>query len=126
MGHVKFVYAVLEEQMTDLENQFTSFLNEYSQKRNAQQTAIQSDLSLVENSAIAVMEQMQSFTVDTPLSANGTDSATVQLNQQGNQPGIDDDERFSQFHWGKPGQCRSLYKRTSGKSSKCPSKMPTR
>lgn len=72
-----------QEQMTDLENQFTSFLNEYSQKVNAQQTAIQSDLSLVENSAIAVMEQMQSFTVDTPLSANGTDSATVQLNQQG-------------------------------------------
>ena len=68
-----------QEQMTDLENQFTSFLNEYSQKVNAQQTAIQSDLSLVENSANAVMEQMQSFTVDTPLSANSTDSATVQL-----------------------------------------------
>ena len=30
---------------------------------------IQSDLSLVENSANAVMEQMQSFTVDTPLPA---------------------------------------------------------
>jgi putative membrane protein len=72
-----------QEQMTDLESQFTNFLNEYSQKVNAQQAAIQTDLSLVENSANAVMKQIQTFTVDTPLPADGTDRATVQLNQQG-------------------------------------------
>ena len=71
------------EQMTDLESQFTDFLNEYSQKVNAQQAAIQTDLSLVENSANTVMDRIQSFTVDTPLPADGTDSTTVQINQQG-------------------------------------------
>jgi putative membrane protein len=72
-----------QEQMTDLESQFTNFLNEYSQKVNAQQAAIQTDLSLVENSANAVMKQIQTFTVDTPFPADGTDRANVQLNQQG-------------------------------------------
>lgn len=72
-----------QEQVTYLEGQLETFFNEYRQKIEIQQAAIESDLSLVKEHANSVMEQIQSFSANTPTPADGSDGNAVKVKQEG-------------------------------------------
>ncbi|WP_264741113.1 type VII secretion protein EsaA [Cytobacillus firmus] len=73
-----------EEQLTGLDNQFTAFFDEYSQKIEEQQTAITSDLSALQESAMAVMDNIQLLSSSsTPMPVDSIDGTSVMVKQEG-------------------------------------------
>ncbi|MCM3404862.1 type VII secretion protein EsaA [Cytobacillus oceanisediminis] len=72
------------EQLTGLDNQFTAFFSEYSQKVEEQQAAITSDLSALQESALAVMDNIQLLSSsNTSLPVDGIDGTSVMVKQEG-------------------------------------------
>lgn len=73
-----------EEQLTGLDNQFTAFFSEYSQKVEEQQAAITSDLSALQESALAVMDNIQLLSSsNTSMPVDGIDGTSVMVKQEG-------------------------------------------
>lgn len=72
-----------EEKLTGLDNQVTAFFNEYSQKIEEQQSAMQSDLSALQESAIAVMDNIQLLSANTQMPVDGIDGTSVMSKQEG-------------------------------------------
>ncbi|MFD5852724.1 type VII secretion protein EsaA [Cytobacillus pseudoceanisediminis] len=72
------------EQLTGLDNQFTAFFSEYSQKVEEQQAAITSDLSALQESALAVMDNIQLLSSsNTSMPVDGIDGTSVMVKQEG-------------------------------------------
>ncbi|EWG08830.1 type VII secretion protein EsaA [Cytobacillus firmus] len=72
-----------EEQLAGLDNQVASFLSDYSQKIEEQQSAMQSDLSALQESAIAVMDNIQLLSANTQMPVDGIDGTSVMVKQEG-------------------------------------------
>ncbi|WP_163141727.1 type VII secretion protein EsaA [Bacillus sp. 22-7] len=72
-----------QDTLTDFENQFMAFFKEYNEKINAQQKAIDTDLSALQENANSVREQIQTSSTNTPVPVDSIDGTTVMVKQEG-------------------------------------------
>ncbi|MCG1020365.1 type VII secretion protein EsaA [Sutcliffiella horikoshii] len=72
----------LMDEMQALQDNFTTFMQEYSANIEDQQTSIMNDISSLEESASSVMEQVRLFAANEPTPAEGNDGNTVVNRQQ--------------------------------------------
>lgn len=69
--------------LIDFENQFVAFFEEYNEKINAQQKAIDTDLVALQENANSVREQIQTSSTNTPVPVDGIDGTSVMSKQEG-------------------------------------------
>jgi putative membrane protein len=72
-----------EEQLTGLDKQVAAFFNDYKQKIEEQQAAMQSDLSALQESAVAVMDNIQLLSSNTTMPVDAVDGTSVMAKQEG-------------------------------------------